>query len=263
METSLHEEVLRAAAEAAGGTVVPAALADQAGAVRELVTAFKRSPSMESRAADLRPMGWLPLLVAAVLLLGQTALRRGASLLRARRAAVDAAEPRTPSGPRKANARLSSGNPGGAAGAFLKEAREGTAARHRLLQRRHGGAPRGRPQGGAAGAARGRTVHRPGAALPRPVQSRRRGPPRRPRRFRAPRHAARRGGRPPAGGAAPRARLGAGQVESRARRADAPAAPAVERRARSRRRPPGSSRSRRSNRSRRTAGSRANRPSRS
>ncbi|HEX5003876.1 MAG TPA: VWA domain-containing protein, partial [Gemmatimonadales bacterium] len=54
VETSLHEEVLRAAADAAGGTVVPASLTDQAGAVRELVAAFKRSPSTESRAADLR-----------------------------------------------------------------------------------------------------------------------------------------------------------------------------------------------------------------
>jgi len=125
VETSLHEEVLRAAAEAAGGTVVPAALADQAGAVRELVTAFKRSPSMESRAADLRPMGWLPLLVAAVLLLAQTALRRGASLfaLFALLALPGAAHAQRPSEGARA---LSSGNPGGAAGAFLKEARDGS-----------------------------------------------------------------------------------------------------------------------------------------
>jgi len=125
VETSLHEEVLRAAAEAAGGTVVPAALTDQAGAVRELVTAFKRSPSMESRAADLRPMGWLPLLVAAVLLLGQTALRRGASLfaLFALLSLPANAHAQRPSEGERA---LSSGNPTGAAGAFLKEARDGS-----------------------------------------------------------------------------------------------------------------------------------------
>jgi Ca-activated chloride channel family protein len=125
VETSLHEEVLRATAEAAGGTVVPAALADQAGAVRELVTAFKRSPSMESRAADLRPMGWLPLLVAALLLLGQTALRRGASLfaLAALLSIPGSAHAQRPSEGERA---LTSGNPGGAAGAFLKEARDGS-----------------------------------------------------------------------------------------------------------------------------------------
>jgi len=125
VETSLHEEVLRAAAEAAGGTVVPAALTDQAGAVRELVTAFKRSPSMESRAADLRPMGWLPLLVAAVLLLGQTALRRGASLFAVfwLVALPSSAHAQRPSEGERA---LSSGNPTGAAGAFLKEARDGS-----------------------------------------------------------------------------------------------------------------------------------------
>ena len=125
VETSLHEEVLRAAAEAAGGTVVPAALADQAGAVRELVTAFKRSPSMESRAADLRPMGWLPLLLAALLLLGQTAFRRGASLFVVFLALSlpRAAEAQRPSDGERA---LSSGNPGGAASAFLQEARNAT-----------------------------------------------------------------------------------------------------------------------------------------
>ncbi len=125
VETSLHEEVLRAAAEAAGGTVVPASLADQAGAVRELVAAFKRSPSMESRAADLRPMGWLPLLVAGLLLLGQTALRRGASLfaILLMLALPRAAQAQRPSEGERA---LTSGNPAGAAGAFLKEAREGS-----------------------------------------------------------------------------------------------------------------------------------------
>ena len=124
VETSLHEEVLRAAADAAGGTVVPASLSDQAGAVREIVAAFKRSPSTESRAADLRPMGWLPLLIGALVLLGQTLLRRGASLL------VLALAVALPSGaaaqrPSAGERALSSGDPTGAAGAVLHEAREG------------------------------------------------------------------------------------------------------------------------------------------
>ncbi len=124
VETSLREAVLQAAAEAAGGTVVPASLSDQAGAVRELVAAFKRSPSTESRAADLRPMGWVPLLLGAVILLAQTLFRRGASLLLlalllGAPAVVNA---QRPSDGERA---LSSGDPAGAAGAFLRDAREG------------------------------------------------------------------------------------------------------------------------------------------
>lgn len=125
VETSLDESVLRAAAEAAGGTVVPASLSDQAGAVRELVAAFKRSPSSESRSADLRPMGWVPLLIGALLLLGQTLLRRGASLVVLALAVglPSAAQAQRPSAGERA---LSSGDPTSAAGAFLQEAREGS-----------------------------------------------------------------------------------------------------------------------------------------
>lgn len=124
VETRLMESVLRATAEAAGGTVVPASLTDQAGAVRELVAAFKRSPSTESRAADLRPMAWVPLLIAALVLLGQTLLRSGASLL-ALALVVSlpaAAHAQRPSAGERA---LSSGKPADAAGAFLRDAREG------------------------------------------------------------------------------------------------------------------------------------------
>jgi len=124
VETSLRESVLRATADAAGGTVVPASLTDQAGAVRDLVAAFKRSPSTESRAADLRPMGWVPLLMAGLVLLGQTLFRRGASLLVLALAVAlpTVARAQRPSAGERA---LSSGNPAGAAGAFLREAREG------------------------------------------------------------------------------------------------------------------------------------------
>jgi len=125
VETSLDEGVLRTTAEAAGGTVVPASLSDQAGAVRELVAAFKRSPSNESRAADLRPMGWLPLLIAAVVLLGQTLLRRGASLL-VLALGVSLAAPAQAQRPSAGERALSAGDPTAAAGAFLQEARDGS-----------------------------------------------------------------------------------------------------------------------------------------
>lgn len=124
VETSLVEQTLRTAADAAGGTVVPASLTDQAGAVRDLVAAFKRSPSLQTRAADLRPMGWLPLLIAAVVLLGVTLVRRGAALLvLALVAGIPAgARAQRPSAGERA---LESGNPSAAAGAFLQEARDG------------------------------------------------------------------------------------------------------------------------------------------
>ncbi len=124
VETGLHEEVLRAAADAAGGTVVPASLSDQAGAVRDLVAAFKRSPSTESRAADLRPMGWLPLLLAALALMGVTLLRRGASLV-AIALALSLPSMAAAQRPSDGARALSSGDPTGAAGAFLQEAKEG------------------------------------------------------------------------------------------------------------------------------------------
>lgn len=125
VETSLRESVLRATAEAAGGTVVPASLTDQAGAVRELVAAFKRSPSTESRAADLRPLGWLPLLIAALVLLGHTLFRRGAALL-VLALAVGLPSLAWAQRPSEGERALSAGNPSGAAGAFLRDAREGS-----------------------------------------------------------------------------------------------------------------------------------------
>ena len=125
VETSLDESVLQATAEAAGGTVVPASLSDQAGAVRELVAAFKRSPSSEGRSADLRPMGWVPLLIGALLLLGQTLLRRGASLV-VLALAVGLPSVGHAQRPSSGERALSSGDPTSAAGAFLQEAREGT-----------------------------------------------------------------------------------------------------------------------------------------
>lgn len=125
VETSLRESVLRATAEAAGGTVVPASLTDQAGAVRELVAAFKRSPSTESRAADLRPLGWLPLLIAALVLLGHTLFRRGAALL-VLALAVGLPSLARAQRPSEGERALSAGNPSRAAGAFLRDAREGS-----------------------------------------------------------------------------------------------------------------------------------------
>jgi Ca-activated chloride channel family protein len=79
--TRREDSVLDRLAEASDGTVVPADAADQAGAIRDLLSNFRRSPTTETRASDLLPRGWIPLLIAALLLLLHTFTRRGASLL--------------------------------------------------------------------------------------------------------------------------------------------------------------------------------------
>lgn len=78
--TRRDDEFLRAVADAAEGTLVPAEVPDQAGAVRDLLDAFKRSPTRETRAADLLPLGWIPALAAGLLLLLHAATRRTAAL---------------------------------------------------------------------------------------------------------------------------------------------------------------------------------------
>ena len=124
VETRLHEETLRAIADAADGTLVPATLADQAGAVRELVAAFKRSPSRETRTADLRPLAWIPALLAGLLLLLQTLGRSGAALVAVAGLSLlpaGAAAQRPSAGARA----MSAGDPARAAVAFLHEAESG------------------------------------------------------------------------------------------------------------------------------------------
>lgn len=81
IQTSRRDDILGAVADAAQGTIVAAELPDQAGAVRDLVAAFKRSRSSESHTEQGRPRGWIPLLAAATLLLGATLNRRTASLI--------------------------------------------------------------------------------------------------------------------------------------------------------------------------------------
>ena len=81
IETSRRDDVLGAVADAAQGTIVAAELPDQAGAVRDLVAAFKRSRSSESRTEQGRPRAWIPLLAAAVVLLSASLARRTASLI--------------------------------------------------------------------------------------------------------------------------------------------------------------------------------------
>jgi Ca-activated chloride channel family protein len=79
--TRRRDDILDVVADAAHGTIVAAELPDQAGAVRDLVASYKRSRSTESSTQHGRPRGWIPLLAAVVILLGQAHSRRTAALV--------------------------------------------------------------------------------------------------------------------------------------------------------------------------------------
>lgn len=81
IETWRRDEALSAIADAAKGTVVAAELPDQAGAVRDLVSSYKRSRSTETSTEYGRPRAWIPLLAAVLVLFGQALLRRTAALV--------------------------------------------------------------------------------------------------------------------------------------------------------------------------------------
>src|SRR5947208_9361222 len=79
--TSRRDDILGAVADAAQGAIVAAELPDQAGAVRDLVAAYKRARASESRTERGRPRAWVPVLLAVLVLVGQAASRRTAALI--------------------------------------------------------------------------------------------------------------------------------------------------------------------------------------
>jgi Ca-activated chloride channel family protein len=81
VETRRRDDVLQRVADAAEGALVPAELPDQAGAVRDLLSAFKRAPMTATNTQDLLPLVWVPALLAAGLLAAQTVSRRTAALV--------------------------------------------------------------------------------------------------------------------------------------------------------------------------------------
>ena len=81
IETRRRDDILITVADAARGTIVDAALPDQAGAVRDLVTSYKRSRATETSTQTGRPRGWVPLLGAIVVLFAQGLSRRTAALV--------------------------------------------------------------------------------------------------------------------------------------------------------------------------------------
>lgn len=81
IETRRRDDILQKVADAGEGALVPAELPDQAGAVRDLLAAFQRSPISSSSTQDLLPLVWIPALLAALLLGLQTATRKTAALV--------------------------------------------------------------------------------------------------------------------------------------------------------------------------------------
>jgi len=81
IQTSRRDDILGAVADAAQGTIVAAELPDQAGAVRDLVAAYKRARASEARTERGRPRAWVPVLLAVLVLVAQAASRRTAALI--------------------------------------------------------------------------------------------------------------------------------------------------------------------------------------
>lgn len=121
VRTRRRDDIIQAVVDAAEGTLVPADVPDQAGAVRDVVAAMKRSPTSETRTADLVPRAWIPILAAALLLLAHTVTRRGAALVGIAGLMLgpaDGAAQRPAAGERA----LEAGRPAEAAAAYLQDA---------------------------------------------------------------------------------------------------------------------------------------------
>jgi Ca-activated chloride channel family protein len=125
VRTQRRDDILRAVVDAAEGTLVPSEVPDQAGAVRDLVAAMKRSPTSETRTADLVPRAWIPVLAAALLLALYTIARPGPALVGL--AGLLLTGTAVAQRPAAGELALAAGDPAGAAAAFLGEAAEGTA----------------------------------------------------------------------------------------------------------------------------------------
>ncbi len=126
VRTRRRDDVLQAIVEAAEATLVPSEVPDQAGAVRAVVAAMKRSPASETRTADLIPRAWIPVLAAALLLLGYTLVRPGPALVGVAGLLLGASAA-SAQRPTEGARALAAGDPARAAAAFLEEAGRGAA----------------------------------------------------------------------------------------------------------------------------------------
>jgi tetratricopeptide (TPR) repeat protein len=78
--TRRHDETLSEMADIARGTVVSAEVNDQAGTIRDLIAAFKRSPQATTTAQQDIARGWIPLVLGVIVLLMHALTRRTAAL---------------------------------------------------------------------------------------------------------------------------------------------------------------------------------------
>lgn len=125
IQTARNDSALQKIADAAEGTVVSAALPDQAGAVRDLLAVFKRSQQSSTASATMLPRAWIPLLFAILFLAIQTFRRRSAALIAlAALLAGSRAEAQRPSA---ADLELRRGQAAAAANRYLAEAKAGHA----------------------------------------------------------------------------------------------------------------------------------------
>lgn len=126
VRTQRRDDILRAVAEAADGTLISADLPDQAGAVKNLTAALKRNPTSETRLSDLLPRAWIPTLAAVVVLLALTLLLPGPALVGLAGLVLlsSLAQAQRPAPGDRA---LAAGDPVAAAKAYLDQARRGAA----------------------------------------------------------------------------------------------------------------------------------------
>jgi Ca-activated chloride channel family protein len=80
VRTVRRDDIASAIADEAHGVVVASEIGDQAGAVRNLVAGYVRSPQATSTAAQDISRAWIPIVVALLLLLLHTFTRRTAAL---------------------------------------------------------------------------------------------------------------------------------------------------------------------------------------
>lgn len=121
VRTTRNDEVLRSVTDAAGGTLVPAASADQGGAVSRVLAGLQRTAARERRREDLTPRGWLFALTAVLLLSGH-ALRRPRPALAALALTLLGAGAATAQRPSPGDRLLRQGDTAGAAAAFASDA---------------------------------------------------------------------------------------------------------------------------------------------
>lgn len=80
VETRRRDDILRALADEAHAPIVAAALPDQAGAVRDLVSGYRGSVAATTLPRERTPRAWIAALLAAVVLLGHAFTRPTAAL---------------------------------------------------------------------------------------------------------------------------------------------------------------------------------------